>query len=232
MGQRISNEAIVNFDIHYTLTVLTSLKMHIYIYIYIYARTHTRTHTHTHTHIYIYIYIYPCWRHDMMMICTYMSVSGYQYVWGVICGGLYIYVYIYLRLLGILQKTSSLKGTKIWSTAALSWFNMERILSIFFVLLAVATVYGQFNPPVDVVQLCRKVANRMGSHYIRHPRNCSLFYNCDGDLSFPVLLSCQYPLVFSQSQQVCVYGNGLYDDCKKEVFLGGFGEYLSKLFDL
>ena len=178
---------------------------------------------------FIHLYIYVCVS-KYIYIYIFVCVSKYIYIFVCVCVCVCLYMYIYIYPMA--QCSSEDFFTKIWSTAALSWFNMERILSIFFVLLAVATVYGQFNPPVDVVQLCRKVANRMGSHYIRHPRNCTLFYNCDGDLSFPVLLSCQYPLVFSQSQQVCVYGNGLYDDCKKEVFLGGFGEYLSKLFDL
>merc|ERR1712002_153627 len=88
-------------------------------------------------------------------------------------------------------------------------------------------VYGQFPPnPINVPELCKEVAKRMGSHFVRHPRNCSQIYNCDGDLSFPVLLHCQLPLVFSQAQQVCVYRNGPYDDCGKNIFLGGYNSQL------
>lgn len=105
---------------------------------------------------------------------------------------------------------------------------MQRVLSVFVAFFIIAIVYGQYNPPINVVELCKNVAGRMGAHFIRHPNNCSQMYNCDGDLSFPVLLSCPYTLLFSQSQQVCVNKDSIFDDCNKKFFMGAFDSPLCR----
>lgn len=84
--------------------------------------------------------------------------------------------------------------------------------SVFALVFLAGVVCGQYQ--INVKELCKLLSSKMGSRLIRDPRNCNRFYNCDGDLSFPVLQYCNPNLVFSQAYQVCVFPNSDFDDCK------------------
>ena len=133
------------------------------------------------------------------------------------------------------------KSDQLWWISALKRTNHFRIEKglrrpqllimyrpILALVLLAGVVLGQY--PINVVELCRAIPGRMGSHFVRDPRNCSNIYNCDADLSFPVLITCGYNLHFSQSQQVCVYKNSDYDDCKEHVSPGKYSKWFTLLF--
>nr|AKI30063.1 chitin binding beak protein 2 [Dosidicus gigas] len=92
---------------------------------------------------------------------------------------------------------------------------MYRTAAIFIVVI-VGVVICQDN----LISICKNVKRRVGTNLVRDQGNCSVFYSCrhPNPRLFP--MACGYTTVFSQSQQVCVMQNSIYDDCKRSIYGG------------